>query len=152
LTDLLLPRATLITPNLPEAAALLGRPVATAAEAAAAARDLGARFGCAVLVKGGHHVRAPATDWLAVERRLYRLSAPVARHPLSLHGTGCTLSAAIAAALARGVPLPQAVATAKGYLGDAIRAGRRVGPQAAVLGAPRPRLPTRVKIEVWDAS
>jgi hydroxymethylpyrimidine/phosphomethylpyrimidine kinase len=56
--------------------------------------------------------------------------------PLSTHGTGCALSAAIAAALAGGCALPEAVASAKGYLYAAISQGRRVGPDAAVMGMP----------------
>jgi len=143
----LLPLATLITPNLPEAAALLGYPVADAGAAADAARELAARFGCAVLVKGGHDARHAATDALCVVGRLYRLTCPVVRRPLSTHGTGCTLSAAIAAALACGLPLIDAVVAAKSYLYDAIRTGRVVGPAAAVLGSPRRLRMVRVTME-----
>ena len=126
----LLPLATLITPNLPEAAVLLGRPVADAASAGEAARELAARFHCAVLVKGGHDAAHPAGDALCVGRKLFRVSTPVVRQPLSLHGTGCTLSAAIAAALATGCSLPDAVVEGKAYVYEAIRTGRGVGPHA----------------------
>ncbi|MEI8242834.1 MAG: bifunctional hydroxymethylpyrimidine kinase/phosphomethylpyrimidine kinase [bacterium] len=136
LTRRLLPLASLITPNLPEAAVLLGRPVAGGAAAGEAARELAALFRCAVLVKGGHgSFSNQASDFLCVgEGQLACLRTPVVRHPLSLHGTGCTLSAAITAALATGCSLADAVAEGKSYVYEAIRHGRTLGPQAAVLG------------------
>lgn len=130
----LLPLAALITPNLPEAEALLGYAVADAAAAGAAARELAARFHCAVLVKGGHDASHSACDALCLGKKLFRLNTPLVRQPLSLHGTGCTLSAAITAALAKGQSLFDAVVEGKAYVYDAIRTGRSVGPQAAVLG------------------
>jgi hydroxymethylpyrimidine/phosphomethylpyrimidine kinase len=113
----LLPLATLVTPNLPEAEALTGRPVSTPAgmrDAARALTDLGAR---AVLVKGGHLPDA-AVDVLWDGTRFHELAAP--RVPGVFHGTGCTLSAAIAVHLARGTRLRDAVAKAKRYVTDAI--------------------------------
>jgi hydroxymethylpyrimidine/phosphomethylpyrimidine kinase len=92
----LLPLATLMTPNLPEVEALLERPIGSLDEAADAARELHGRFGCAVLVKGGHEVVQRATDLLFDGTRLWRLTTPVVAAPLSTHGTGCALSAAIA--------------------------------------------------------
>ena len=113
----LLPLATLVTPNLPAAAALTGRPVSTASEMRDAARalaDLGAR---AVLVKGGHLPDA-AVDVLWDGASFHELTAP--RAPGVFHGTGCTLSAAIAVHLARGTRLHDAVAQAKRYVTDVI--------------------------------
>jgi len=145
----LLPLAILITPNLPEAEALLDRPVADAAAAGEAARELAARFHCAVLVKGGHDAAHRASDALCVGGKLFRLSSPVVRHPLSLHGTGCTLSAAIAASLATGRTLADAVVEGKAFVYAAIRHGRTVGPHATVLGMTQRRKVMRVRIEKW---
>jgi hydroxymethylpyrimidine/phosphomethylpyrimidine kinase len=130
----LLPRATLITPNLPEAGVLLRRPVRGAPAARAAARALWERFGCAVLLKGGHDPRRPSRDWLCLRGDVDEIETPAVRRPLSTHGTGCTLSAAIAAVLARGYPLAQAVRIAKDHVSAALRTAAFVGPRAAVLG------------------
>lgn len=122
----LLPRADLLTPNLPEAAALLG--CAAAQDDAgmqaqgARLRDLGAR---AVLMKGGHGRGETCTDWLIADA-LHRLAAPrIATR--NTHGTGCTLSAAIAAGLARGLELRAAVEAAHRWLQGAIRAADTLG-------------------------
>jgi hydroxymethylpyrimidine/phosphomethylpyrimidine kinase len=121
----LLPLAALVTPNLAEAEALTGRPVSTASEMRAAARalvDLGAR---AALVKGGHLAGA-ALDVLYDGMTFHELTAP--RIPGTFHGTGCTLSAAIAVGLARGATLREAVAEAQRYVTEAIaRAPARGG-------------------------
>ena len=122
----LLPRAALVTPNLAEAAKITDRPMATNAEAMVAQgwaiRAMGAR---AVLVKGGHGGGATADDVLVDEAGETWFSAP--RHPTrNTHGTGCTLSSAIAAGLARGLPLVQAVRVAKAYLTAAIRGADRL--------------------------
>ncbi len=148
LRERLLPLATVITPNLPEAEALLETRVGSADAAAEAARALAARYGCAVLLKGGHDETQPARDWLALpaERRqgggvrLLEISTPAIAAPLSTHGTGCTLSAAIAAALAKGRGVLEAAIEGKAFVYEAIRVGRRVGLRATVLGRPE-RLP-----------
>lgn len=132
----LLPLATLITPNLPETEMLLRRSVEGVADAVAAARELHARYGCAVLVKGGHELHHRATDVLFDGCTAWRLTTPVVTAPLSTHGTGCALSAAITAALACGRELRDAVVAGKAYVYAAIRDGRRVGPAATVMGAP----------------
>jgi hydroxymethylpyrimidine/phosphomethylpyrimidine kinase len=124
----LLPRAALITPNIPEAARLLDAPAAqTETEMQHQARALGA-FGAAVLLKGGHGEGSDAVDFLFIDGELVRLSTPRIE-TRNTHGTGCTLSAAIAALVARGVPLSEAVARAKTYVQSAIAAARdqRVG-------------------------
>ncbi len=121
LRALLLPRAALITPNLPEAAKLLGtseaEDEAQMRAQAEALRDLGAR---AVLIKGGHADGPDAVDILVDGEGELPLSAlRVATG--NTHGTGCTLSSAIAAELAKGATLRQAVTSAKAYVTAALR-------------------------------
>ncbi len=122
----LLPRADLLTPNLPEAARLLDLPEATdEAEMLEQGRALLAMGSGAVLMKGGHGDGAHCVDLLVTPKSVLRLSAP--RHTTrNTHGTGCTLSAAIAAGLARGTPLPEAVRAAHAYLQGAIAAADRL--------------------------
>lgn len=142
----LLPLADLITPNLPEAEVLSGRTLDDDEAVEAAARGLADRFGCAVLVKGGHRSGAAAEDVLYDGERMYRFSTPRLDSPLSTHGTGCSLSAAITAALACGKGLTEAVTEGKAYVYEAIRSAVMVGECAAVLGTPA-RLPVEaVKI------
>lgn len=122
----LLPRATLITPNLDEAALLLGRALETPEDLRRAARELHERFGCAVLAKGGHlRGLATAADFFYDGRNELLLEAPLVRG-VSTHGTGCTYAAAITAWLARGQDLPGAVQRAKEYVSGAIAASVRV--------------------------
>ena len=111
----LIPRALLITPNLPEAAQLLDCAVATSEqEMAEQARALLA-LGCtAVLVKGGHGSGAHSVDLLARSGVVTRFVRPRVA-TTATHGTGCTLSAAIAALIAQGVPLEDAIERAKTY-------------------------------------
>ncbi len=125
LKERLFPLATLLTPNRLEAEALLGRPIRTLEEAEAAARDLLALGPGAVLLKGGH-LEGEAVDLLATREGVRRFPAP--RVPTkNTHGTGCTLSAAIAALLALGKPLEEAVAEAKAYLTRALRRAPPLG-------------------------
>ena len=132
----LLPLATLVTPNLPEAEALCG--LAPGARDAARAEELARRIhgelGCAVLVKGGHGEGATAVDVLFDGREALAFSLPRAENPVSTHGTGCSLAAAIAAELALGRGLASAVGGAKRYVRDAIENARFVGPGCGVLG------------------
>jgi len=118
--ELLLPLARLITPNLPEAAALLGDSIPDESAMESAARRLSQQFGTAVLLKGGHLDGPDCVDLLVDQGEVHRFSSP--RIPVSgSHGTGCTLSAGITAALSHGQPLPRAVETAKRYLGETLR-------------------------------
>ncbi len=121
----LIPLATLITPNLPEAAALLGTTIAQSLDDAEAQATALLALGChAVLVKGGHRQGPQATDVLATAGgKVEHIQAPWIETP-NTHGTGCTLSAAVAALLATGVPLDEAVRGAKRYLTAAISAGQ----------------------------
>jgi hydroxymethylpyrimidine/phosphomethylpyrimidine kinase len=118
--DLLLPLARVITPNLAEAEVLLGEGIADLAALEAAARRLARQFGTAVLVKGGHLPGPDCVDMLADDGEIHRYAAPRLAVAGS-HGTGCTMSAAIAAALAGGESLPRAVAAAKKFLGESLR-------------------------------
>lgn len=118
--ELLLPLARLITPNLPEAERLLGAAIADAAGLESAARTLAARYGTAVLLKGGHLAGPDCLDFLVADGEEFHFTAPRLDLPGS-HGTGCTLAAAVAARLALGEPLPAAVAAAKAYLTETLR-------------------------------
>jgi hydroxymethylpyrimidine/phosphomethylpyrimidine kinase len=121
----LIPRAALITPNLPEAAALLDEPLAaSAAEIERQGKRLLA-MGCpAVLIKGGHGEGSESTDYLVTASGVIALSAPrVATQ--NTHGTGCSLSSAIAAGLAKGEDMETAVRNAKAWVSAAIAAADR---------------------------
>ena len=115
----LFPMAKVITPNLDEAAVLLGRPIANLDDMRLGGRELAARFGTAILLKGGHLREAIATDLLFTGSEIHEFSAPFVPG-VSTHGTGCTYSAAIAAQLAHGRPLVEAVAFAKRFVTNAI--------------------------------
>jgi hydroxymethylpyrimidine/phosphomethylpyrimidine kinase len=118
----LLPRALVITPNLAEAAALTHSALAqTEDEMRAQAHALIALGANAVLIKGGHAQAADATDLLVTRDAVARFTAERIETK-NTHGTGCTLSAAIAAGLAKGLKLAQAVADAKAYVTAAIAA------------------------------
>jgi len=122
----LFPRASLVTPNLDEAALLLARPLTDEAEFDAAAADLLALGARAVLLKGGHLQGEQLTDVLACagtpSASWLRLRGPrIASR--NIHGTGCTLAAAIAAQLALGQPMSQAVQAAHAWVRAAIEAG-----------------------------
>ena len=122
----LFPLATVVTPNLDEAALLLGRPIPGIEAGDDAARALLALGAPAVLLKGGHLPGDEVVDVLALpDRTLQHLRSPrIATH--NGHGTGCTLSSAIAAYLALGQALPKAVALARAYILGAIQAGAAV--------------------------
>lgn len=121
----LLPLATVVTPNLPEAARISGQPSATEAERSEVARTLALR-GPAVLIKGGHGDGDELVDLLWDGARLHRFVG--SRIPTrNTHGTGCTLSSAIAARLGRGEDLPRAVGGAIAYLRAAIAAAPDLG-------------------------
>jgi len=123
--ELLLPRAFLITPNVPEAEALTGMEVHSLEDmrlAACRLRDMGAH---AVLIKGGH-LEGDATDLLFAGAEWHEFPAPRVDTPHT-HGTGCTYSAAITACLALGLPLAAAVARAKRFIHEAILSNPGLG-------------------------
>ena len=117
----LFPLADLLTPNLDEAAALLGYPIPTPEVMTRAGEELITTFGRAVLLKGGHLAGEKAVDLLCLpDGSRHRFAAP--RIPgVDTHGTGCTLSAALASYLALGMPLVEAVERSKVYLTRSIR-------------------------------
>jgi len=120
LKERLLPLATVLTPNIPEAEVLSGLTIRNAADMEAAARAISEAYGCAVLCKGGHQIndaddllwRDGAGKWF----RGKRINNP------NTHGTGCTLSSAIASNLAKGYGLDEAVERAKAYISGALGA------------------------------
>jgi hydroxymethylpyrimidine/phosphomethylpyrimidine kinase len=128
----LLPLAVLVTPNLFEAEILSGQKISSVEEMREAARKIRSRVGCAVLVKGGHlkNSRA-ATDIFFDGKTELFLSAPFAKG-VRTHGTGCTYSAAICAALALGNDLPQAVQIGKNFITAAISSSYKIGKHFAL--------------------
>ena len=120
LTSQLLPLATVLTPNIPEAEILSGLPITDAAGMEAAARTISQRYGCAVLCKGGHKVNdADDLLWRNGFGKWFhgkRIDNP------NTHGTGCTLSSAIASNLAKGYDLDESVERAKEYISGALAA------------------------------
>jgi hydroxymethylpyrimidine/phosphomethylpyrimidine kinase len=126
LKSILMPRAIVITPNLHEAAALTGQPVATSEEdmerQARLLHEAGAR---AVLIKGGHGSGSESVDILITAYGTQRYAAPRI-DTSNVHGTGCTLSSAIAAGLAKGLSLDSACRAAKVYITAAIAASSRL--------------------------
>lgn len=128
----LLPLATVITPNIPEAEVLCGSKITSEKDMENAAKSINEKFGCAVLLKGGHNLN-DANDFLfdgKIGTWFYgkRINNP------NTHGTGCTLSSAIASNLAKGYPLEKSVKNAKDYLSNALNAmldlGKGSGPLA----------------------
>jgi hydroxymethylpyrimidine/phosphomethylpyrimidine kinase len=123
----LIPGASLITPNLPEAAALLGEPVAASGAAMESQGKRLLAMGCpAVLIKGGHGQGTESIDYLVSGSGVIALAAPrIATR--NTHGTGCSLSSAIAAGLAKGEDMETAVRNAKPWVSAAIAAADRLG-------------------------
>jgi hydroxymethylpyrimidine/phosphomethylpyrimidine kinase len=121
----LIPLATVVTPNVPEAEELTGMRITTAADFHEAAKQILAMGAKSVVLKGGHR-RGPAVDIFYDGKKFRSLSAPRIRTPHT-HGTGCTFSAAIAAYLAKGESIGNAIALAKKYITGAIRRGFAVG-------------------------
>jgi hydroxymethylpyrimidine/phosphomethylpyrimidine kinase len=129
----LLPLTTLATPNLDEAAILSNTKISSIEQMREAARDIHSRFGCAVLIKGGHlKGSSEAADIFWDGKNELLLASPFIKG-VKTHGTGCTYSAAICAALARGHRLTEAVAIGKKFVTTAIAGSHRIGPHF-VLG------------------
>ncbi len=116
----LLPLAEVATPNIPEAEILADMPIRTPADMEAAARKISEQYGCAVLCKGGHDLN-DANDLLWKDGAGYWFNGRHINNP-NTHGTGCTLSSAIAANLAKGMALEDAVRRAKEYISGALAA------------------------------
>ena len=130
LAEKLLPIATLVTPNIPEAQVLSGKPIESKEDMLSAAKIIGDTYGCAVLLKGGHSIN-DANDLLYVKDEMVWFEGKRIDNP-NTHGTGCTLSSAIAANLARGFDLAMSVKRAKDYISNALSAqldlGQGAGP------------------------
>ena len=130
LVEKLLPVATLVTPNIPEAQALSGKTIESKEDMLSAAKFIGDTYGCAVLLKGGHSIN-DANDLLYANGEMVWFEGKRINNP-NTHGTGCTLSSAIAANLAKGFTLAESVQRAKDYISGALSAqldlGRGSGP------------------------
>ena len=126
----LLPLAAVVTPNIPEAEVLSGMKIQNEEEMTIAAKKIGDTYGCAVLLKGGHSVN-DANDLLYADGKLKWFYGKRINNP-NTHGTGCTLSSAIASNLAKGYDLETAVQRAKEYISGALAAmldlGKGSGP------------------------
>lgn len=130
LVDELFPIATLVTPNIPEAQVLSGLTIENREDMVTAANKIGITYGCAVLLKGGHSING-ANDLLCANGQVYWFHGKRIDNP-NTHGTGCTLSSAIAANLAKGFTLVESVQRAKEYISGALSAmldlGKGSGP------------------------
>jgi hydroxymethylpyrimidine/phosphomethylpyrimidine kinase len=115
----LFPLAHLITPNLNEAGRLLGTKISDTHSMRAAGKELHAKFGTAILLKGGHLTGDSAVDLLFIDGKIIEFSAPFVRD-VATHGTGCTYSAAITAGLAKGLVLEESINQAKQFVTDSI--------------------------------
>jgi hydroxymethylpyrimidine/phosphomethylpyrimidine kinase len=120
LTENLLPLATLVTPNIPEAEVLSGRRIATKEDMLSVAKHIGDSYGCAVLLKGGHSIN-DANDLLYANGKYKWFCGKRIDNP-NTHGTGCTLSSAIASNLAKGYDLETSIQRAKDYISGALAA------------------------------
>ena len=136
LIEELLPIAALVTPNIPEAEILSGSTIENKEDMLAAARKIGDTYHCSVLLKGGHSIN-DANDLLYAEGELTWFEGKRIDNP-NTHGTGCTLSSAIAANLAKGCTLSEAVQNAKDYISGALSAmldlGKGSGPMNHAFG------------------
>ena len=130
----LLPLADIMTPNIPEAEVLSGVKIATGADIREAARRLNGEYRCAVLVKGGHAGGSVAEDVLFDGKEFSVFSMPWIENPVSTHGTGCTLAAAITSEIALGRSLKDAVQGAKRHVYEAIASSYLIGTSCGVLG------------------
>ena len=145
LTEKLLPLAEVLTPNIPEAEILSGMSIANAADMEAAARTISERYGCAVLCKGGHQINdADDLLWQGGTGKWFkgkRIANP------NTHGTGCTLSSAIASNLAKGCDLDTSVERAKAYISGCLSAMLDLGGNVTVIGAKEDGSPWRVAVK-----
>lgn len=130
LGEKLLPIARVVTPNIPEAQVLTGMEITCEKDMEEAAKRISGQYGCAVLLKGGHSIN-DANDVLYEEGKIIWFKGEKIQNP-NTHGTGCTLSSAIASGLAKGLSLEDSIREAKDYITGALRAmldlGKGSGP------------------------
>ncbi|MBR5952153.1 MAG: bifunctional hydroxymethylpyrimidine kinase/phosphomethylpyrimidine kinase [Pseudobutyrivibrio sp.] len=136
MANLLFPISTVITPNIPEAEALLGKTIANKNQMEEAAKALSKEYGCSVLIKGGHSIE-DACDVLFDKGQVSWFETTKINNP-NTHGTGCTLSSAIASNLALGFDLKESVKNAKEYItstiSDGLDLGKGSGPLNHMVG------------------
>lgn len=125
LMEKLIPQASVVTPNVPEAEVLSGTKITSKDDTIEAAKKINAEFGCSVLIKGGHS-KSDADDILYHDGGIFVFGSQRISNE-NTHGTGCTLSSAIACNLAKGMDIPQAITRAKEYISGAIEAGLDLG-------------------------
>ena len=118
LKDTLIPLADIITPNIPEAEVLAGVSISSKEDMELAAEKIHETYGCAVLLKGGHRLN-DANDFLCYQNGRQWFMGRRINNP-NTHGTGCTLSSAIASNLAKGYDIPESVERAKNYISGAL--------------------------------
>ena len=133
----LLPLATLVTPNISEAVILAGQEIESIEDMRRAAKRIHAQFGCAVLLKGGHLPESPEVVDIFFDGRIELMLAAPRVSGIRTHGTGCTYSAAVCAALALGNDLPRAVQIAKQFISSAIAGSYRAEGHFALNQSPR---------------
>ncbi len=121
----LIPLADIITPNLDEAEVLLGRSIKTVDEMKMASKELSEKYGCAVLLKGGH-LDDKATDILCDKGEIYEFTSERI-NTSNTHGTGCTLSSAVACNIAAGFSMEESIKRSKEYLTGALKYGLNIG-------------------------
>lgn len=148
LVNRLLPLATVITPNLMEAEALCQYPLHSAVEVVDAAQELSQRYHATIVLKGGHREGQMVCDVVADGKNVWLLQAP-RLEAKGTHGTGCTLSAAIGAFLAKGEPMLEAIRNGVAYVRGAILSGTQLGDHAWGLGIPR-ELDKDIEVILYD--
>ncbi len=126
LRTVLLPIASVVTPNIPEAEVLCGHNISTQDALREAAEEISQTYNIACALKGGHLDSEQVLDVLFAGGKLHEWESPRLDVP-ETHGTGCTFAAALTASLAKGMTLPQATATAKHFVADGLRNAIRVG-------------------------
>ncbi len=138
LKDELRPLASWMTPNVPEAELLLGREIKTNEDAIKAAIEFGHRWDCSVILKAGHlDVKSNvAADIVYHAEKVYELSSPRVADCKAAHGTGCTLSSALVAALALGIPWKKALRMAKGFVYGSLEESITVGSKVDAMYPP----------------
>ena len=145
--DKLLPLTAWITPNIPEAELLTGKKITSVAEMMDAAADLSDAYRSAILLKGGHLPGERATDVIAREGKCYTLSVPALEiPPLSSHGTGCTLSAALTGMLALDFPWKQAVCDSKSFVYSSLAQCVEIGANLFAMYPPSEDVAPPVKL------